>query len=199
MIHLMTHAKLAACALLATSLLLAMPADAQHTRDTTPTATPTFEPAQVRKVELLLSGYHAIPSKAELDAVSPKAELIVNALVSAQDTSPFIMPRAISSLVAHWPNARTLTTLRSKLNHPKLADATRHQLLLALPALGAQVIPDLLPYLSHADDQLRMSAAHALGQLNDHDLALKALHDALDAERDPVVREAIERAARAIR
>jgi HEAT repeat protein len=159
----------------------------------------TLDAGQVRQVELLLSGYHAIPTLAQLQAASPRAEDITAALVRDHATSPFIRPRAISALVTYWPNARSLTLVRQLVADPKTRDVTRHQLLLALPAFGEQVIPDLIPFLSHADLQLRLTAVEAMGKLTDHDAAVRALHTAHDAEPSKLVRGRIQRAARAVR
>src|SRR5690606_11720163 len=84
---------------------------------------------QVRKVEVLLSGYHDIPTLAQLQDVSPRAEDIVAALVRDADTSPFIRPRAISALTTYWPNARSLLLVRALIAAPDTRDVTRHQLI----------------------------------------------------------------------
>jgi HEAT repeat protein len=183
------------------TLLIAAPALAQQVITPAPNipALSTLDAAQVRKVEVLLSGYHEIPQLAQLTAASPRAEDIVAGLVRAADTSPFIRPRAISALVAYWPNARSLQLTRALIAQPTTGEITRHQLLMALPAFGQQAIPDLVPFLADKDVQLRLTAVEALGRLSQHDAAIAALHKALDAERDPIVRERITRAARAIR
>jgi HEAT repeat protein len=188
-------------ALFTITLLLAAPALAQQVVAPLPNipALSALDAAQVQAVSVLLSGYHAIPDKAQLTAASPRAEDIVAALVREPDTSPFVRPRAISSLVTYWPNARSLQLMRALIAKPATGEVARHQLLMALPSFGQQVIPDLIPLLTDKDVQLRLTSVEALGRLSQHDAAVAALNKALDAERDPIVRERITRAARAIR
>lgn len=192
--------KLLTACLLGAMLWTAPAAAQQVTAPTTSIpALSALDAAQVRKVELLLSGYHDIPTLAQLQAASPSAQDITAALVRDHATSPFIRPRAISALVAYWPNARSLALVRQLVADPKTRDVTQHQLLMALPAFGQQVIPDLIPFLSNADLQLRLTAVEAMGKLTDHDAAVKALHAAHDAEPSKLVRERIQRAQRAVR
>jgi HEAT repeat protein len=193
--------KLSTALLAALLLCAAAPAAAQTTGPAAPNlpALSALDAAQVRKVELLLSGYHELPTLDQLKAASPRAEDIVAALVRDQDTSPFIRPRAISALTTYWPNTRTVQLVRALIADPKTRDVTRHQLLIASSDLGQQVIPDLIPFLNHTDLQLRLTAVEALARLNQHDAAVNALHKALDTEKSPLVRDRITRAAKTVR
>lgn len=154
------------------------------------------DPANVQQVQLLLSGYHELPTREALAAV-PGAHDIVLAL--AHTDGMMTRDRALAALGHYWPSGDVFLLYAKTVASPTTPDGTRHRIMvLAADAFGERAVPMLTPYLSNADVQLRITAVEALGRIRtDEVVALLEAHAA--GESNPIVLERIERATRTLR
>lgn len=143
---------------------------------------------QRRSIQAWLSHYHELPSRADLERISPNARSIVFEIARDEDAFLFHRQRALRALT-HWPDQEVFTYLQNLLHHESTEDGLRHNLLPILATgFGVDALPDLRVFLFQAEDpQIRISAAAAINQIPG-DLTHRLLLEALESERNPLVR-----------
>ena len=150
---------------------------------------------EVRAVKAWLSLHHRIPTRKELEALSPNARQIVLDVAGDEETFLFHRHRALHALV-HWPDDEVFTFLVGLLHDPSTEEGMRHHLLPTLgEGFGDRAVPVLEPILLNDEDpQIRISAAAALAEV-DSDAAIAVLRHALETEQHSVVRYRLEQFA----
>ena len=144
-----------------------------------------------------LSHHHEVPDRKTLERVSDDARTIVFEIAGDDDAFSFHRQRAFRAL-AHWADDEIYELIVERLEDDDLDDGLRHHLLPVLAdGFGEDALDDLEPFLFEADDpQIRMSAAHAIGDI-DGDPARQLLRDALETEDNSVVERRLERIVKA--
>ncbi|MCA9562622.1 MAG: HEAT repeat domain-containing protein [Myxococcales bacterium] len=153
-----------------------------------------LNPAELEQTLTLLSAYHEVPSRDELEAVSPNARQILESI--ATDTSVFRhhRTRAMAAL-ANWSDARVLAMYESWLDSALASDipaefeSSHSAAILLAETFPSEAVQPLSEMLENSDLQVRLTAIHVLGLIGSED-ALNVLQDALINETNTV---AIER------
>lgn len=147
----------------------------------------------------LLSHYHEMPDRQQLERGSDDAREIVFDLARDEDTFLFHRQRALRAL-AHWADEEVYEFLVELLDDEDTEDGLRHHLLPVLAdGFGEDALDELTPFLFDDDDpQIRISAASAIASIPG-EKAHKKLITALEREEHPVVASRIESFATRLR
>ena len=169
------------------------------------------QPAQplMERLVFVLSGYDYFPTRPQLDALAPTAQLGAALLLIAQDeaATPSLRLRALDAMgyyADHEPLWRHLESLVGQQTPPadlqqlRLWRAMRRHAVLSLArARGAQAAPTLAPLLAADQDfQLQMTAISALGKHGGEPgkRALRALRARGQRQAlDPLITQELER------
>jgi hypothetical protein len=140
------------------------------------------------RIELLLSAYEGFPKAGHFLKISDDPGAIMRDIAQDPDTKAHIRLGALSAM-ALFPDEKTWQFYLTEMDKGAGTPAPRaiHQVLggLAL-GFGPRAVPVLARALRHADTQVRMTAAHALGTVGTDD-ARGAILEQADREKDPVV------------
>lgn len=185
------------------TLLLSPSAMAQqeetHRRPEMPsTELPGQEAGEREAVLAWLSHYHQVPTREQLEKASPQARQLLFEI--AQDESAFLMHRhrALYALGA-WADQEVYDYLQGLLADEDTEDGLRHHLLpIMAQSFGQEALQDLVPFLTHDDPQIRISAAGAIAHIPG-EAPKEALLKAMDAEKHPMVQTQLERYTTEIR
>ena len=161
-------------------------------------ATPPPSPTELRspgplraRVLRLLDATEALPREAEWAPLGPAALGELLGLVRDPETPETQRTRAVAALavVAHPEAAAQLEAL---LRDPSTPIPLRAAAVFALGRrAGHSALPALSPLLRDGSEQVRASAARALGRLGGSE-ARKVLEEQLALEEHPTVREALQ-------
>lgn len=165
--------------------------------DLRPQASDELSPEEARRsIKAWLSHHHQVPSRAELERITPEARSIVFDIARDEDVFLFHRHRALVAL-GHWPDQEVKSYLQTLLNNETTEDGLRHHLIPILAtSFGEAALEDLRPFLIEAaDPQIRISAAAAIAEIPG-DQALQLLKQALEVERHPLVRSRLENYAK---
>lgn len=153
-----------------------------------PSAGPASAAAERQRVELLLSAYEGFPKAADFLKVCDEPGTVMIDIATDPASKPHIRLGALSAM-ALFPDQRVwdLYLLEIKAGSANPAPRAIHQVLggLAL-GFGPRAVPVLRQALAHADTQVRMTAAHALGTVGTQE-ARDAIRTQAERESDPVV------------
>ena len=146
-----------------------------------------------RQIELLLSGYEFTPDRNALERASDAPLGVLFEIADDPAVTPHLRSAALHAMI-HYANAdvwkRYMHALEGSWVVPAPSDT--HVVLLTIPKGFPNASKDLLVlYLGHPDEQVRMTAAHALGKLDLPEVAEVILAQA-DREQDKVVRQYME-------
>jgi len=178
--------------LLACVALVATPTVAQ---DHVPVGTPV--PVQTKQVRLLLSHVHEVPSRQALEGAATNPKEILREIANDR-AAGFMRDRALMAL-GHFADGQVWSLYASILNDDDAREATRHKVMLRAAEVFSEASLELIvPFLSHHDPQLRLTAVAALDSL-EGDQARQAIAARVDAEESEIVREAMVKALRTVR
>lgn len=150
------------------------------------------------KLTLLLSGYHGLPGRAQLEAAIPEVRVQLEAL--ARDPKAFLLhrQRALVALGA-WADEGVFALYTEVLKEQQPDEDLVHRVLpAACQAFGERAMPLVERFLASRELDLRHTAIDALGQV-DTPASLARLERALKQERDPALRQAIAKAMEHVR
>lgn len=155
--------------------------------------------AEREAIVAILSHYHEVPNRQQLEAGSDDARTIVFDLARDEDAFVFHRQRALRAL-SHWPDDEVYDYLLSLLHDENTEDGLRHHLLPVLAeGFGEKAIEDLKRYLFNAEDpHIRISAAGAIATIPGDD-AHELLLQALQRETNPIVQRRLETYATRLR
>lgn len=147
----------------------------------------------------ILSHYHEVPNRRQLEAGSDEARTIVFDIAQDEDAFIFHRQRAIRAL-AHWPDDEVYDYLIGLLNDEETEDGLRHHLLPVLAeGFGERSLEELKQFLFEAEDpHIRISAGGAIATIpgdEAHEMLLKALQ----RESSPIVQRRLETYATRLR
>jgi hypothetical protein len=146
--------------LIAPAFFVCTTASAQQTAGPVDPVTVPIDSPEAQRVEVLLSAYHELPSKAEFEKASDVRTIL--STMARDRQAPRLQKRAIEAL-AYWPDAATLQVFEAVLADPQTRTGTRHFTLMTTgKAFGADGLDVLEPYLAASDLQLRLTAVDAV-------------------------------------
>lgn len=141
-----------------------------------------------QKVELLLSAYEGFPTAKSFLDVSPDPAAVLRDIATDPDSKEHIRHGALSAM-GLFPDEKTWELYLVEVDRTAMNPAPRslHHVLQGLAlGFGPRAVPTLLKALGHADAQVRMTAAFALGTVGTDD-ARGAILEQAQRESDPVV------------
>ncbi len=159
---------------------------------------PTDKPVivQQEQVQFLLTSIHEVPSRTALNEVASDPKAILMELVETRQG--FIRDRALLAL-GHYADGQVWSLYASLLNDSASPEAMRHKLMMrTAEVFGESALDMVVPYLSHGDVQMRLTAVAALQSMNSV-AARSELAERLDAEASPIVVDAMVKALRTVR
>lgn len=173
--------------------------------DASPSSSETADEVEEREhdekenIIALLSHYHEVPDREQLERGSENAKEIIFELARDEEVFLFHRQRALRAL-ANWPTDEVYDYLVELLHDEATEDGLRHHLLPVLAdGFGEDALEDLEPFLFEASDpQIRISAASAIASIPG-DTSHDKLVEALRSETNPVVQSRIETFATRIR
>lgn len=188
-------------------MLLAAPAAAGDSADRPDTNLPEasaaksvdqLEPSVARDARLLLSGYHGLPSKQQLESKLPNARMVLMTYAKDDRVFPLYRKRALRTL-GYYADAEVRALYEATLESDQTEDMLRHTLLgLLAEHFGADSVSTIEPYLRDDDVQLRLTAVEALRTV-DSDAAQDALREAKKDESNKIVKRRLEEATRVVK
>ncbi|RAL24878.1 hypothetical protein DL240_01325 [Lujinxingia litoralis] len=143
-------------------------------------------------VLMLLSQHHQVPTRKQLETLTPRAKEIVGRLARTEGLFAFHRERALLAM-GHWPDDATFAYFQSLLQAPDTEEGLVHTLISVLASsYGERALDVLSPLLlGHDDVQVRLSAGAAIGSLNS-DAGAKLLDVAIDQEPNAIARQRLE-------
>ncbi len=181
-------------------LALSLPFAAQL-GPTTPNTVNVDPPAHVNTVVatdedrdraiLMLSGYHGVPTAAELEAAFEDPQGIMLAIAQDDSVSAIHRDRAIGVL-AYWPSESVQQFYTQLLESPETPEMVQHRVIGHVAvAFGDQAVDLVASYLNNQDVQFRLTAVQALGTIGTP-LAMQQLQTAQTIENSNVVLEQMQ-------
>jgi hypothetical protein len=145
-----------------------------------------------RRLAQVLSGYERIPGEAYWRARGPQTVAALQALFDDERQPRFVRLRAVRA-VSFYRTPRARSFLLAVARGPGQRDLFIREALLGLGrAFGEQVAGEIEPFLDHDLPLVRRTAAETLGAIEARAWRSK-LERRLQKERDPGVRDALER------
>jgi hypothetical protein len=154
------------------------------------------------KLEVMLSGFETIPSRESLLRFDPRVEQLLAEIVLQPTARPLARNRAITVL-QYFPSKSTSAVLQKVIKNAAAATHGRALLELRLALLsyavvaGSRAVAVVTPFLTHANVDLRISAAKAL-TLSHAPEARQLLMGRLKAESSPLVRLELQHQVQAL-
>jgi hypothetical protein len=163
-----------------------------------PKSVDQLEPSVAKTARLLLSGYHGLPSKQQLEDKLPNARHVLLAYAQDDRVFPLYQKRALRAL-GYYADAEVKSLYEAKLADSDTEDMVRHTLIgLLAEHFGADSVSTISPYLYKEDVQLRLTAVEALRKV-DSDAAQAALNEAKKEETNTIVKRRLEEATRIVK
>jgi HEAT repeat protein len=158
-----------------------------------PLAASAQQPVSRERVRAMLSGIEDLPSDDDWRRTGDAALPILMEIYNDLREPGFVRIRAIGASGA-FPREATRTFLLAVARAEGQSDLFVREAVNAMArAFGRNAVSDLGPYLSHREPVVREATARAFGRIGGPD-ATRLLRARLSAERDEVVREAIQAA-----
>ncbi|MGM0558897.1 MAG: HEAT repeat domain-containing protein [Myxococcota bacterium] len=163
-----------------------------------PKSVDQLEPSVAKTARLLLSGYHGLPSKQQLEDKLPNTRQVLMAYAQDERVFPLYRKRALRAL-GYYADDEVQSLYEAMLADSDTEDMVRHTLLgLLAEHFGADGVSTIEPYLYRDDVQLRLTAVEALRKI-DSDAALDALNKAKKEETNQIVKRRLEEATRIVK
>jgi hypothetical protein len=152
-------------------------------------------------VTTLLKAYDAFPKATTFKSVAEDPRTILLEIVS-DSTEPEIVRLQALDALSLFPDGDVRQVFRQVVadswDHTLAPRATHNAINGLMYGWGEAALDDVLPLLSHPDLQVRLTVVHAVGK-SGGDVGRAALRAQLADEKDPYVREAIQKHANSIR
>lgn len=147
-------------------------------------------------ISFLLTSYHELPAKAEFEKTARDPQSILRAI--ALRGKGMYAERAIEALFL-WTSAENFTFMMSLLRADDVKAGRQHRLLMSLGQHYPTLSVDLLgEFLQSEDRALKITAAAALQSIGSAK-SFAMIEDAVNNEKDPASKAAMERHARRVR
>jgi HEAT repeat protein len=152
---------------------------------------------QTTKIRFLLSAHHQLPDQLSFERVSKNAASILREIV-ASGPEKRTLDRCLEAL-SYWPNDSLQALYAKLLRDQTLVKSSQHRLLLLVAkTFPKDAMAAIEPFLEHPDQQLVLTAIHALGSLQTP-AAYQRLAKLSEASQDGLIVDAVARASRSIR